>query len=71
MFSGLYPEIEQNAVINWREEADLLWTGSNAGSMHCVKSVQIRSNFWSVFSRIRIEYGEIREVSLRIQSACG
>ena len=28
--------------------------------IHCVKSVQIRSNFWSVFSRIRTEYGEIR-----------
>ena len=26
----------------------------------CVKSVQIRSFFWSVFSRIRTEYGEIR-----------
>ena len=25
---------------------------------HCVKSVQIRSDFWSVFSRIRTEYGE-------------
>ena len=24
---------------------------------HCVKSVQIRSYFWSVFSCIRIEYG--------------
>ena len=24
---------------------------------HCVKNVQIRSNFWSVFSRIRLEYG--------------
>ena len=24
---------------------------------HCVKSVQIRSLFWSVFSRIRTEYG--------------
>ena len=24
---------------------------------HCVKDVQIRSNFWSVFSRIRTEYG--------------
>ena len=28
---------------------------------HCMKSVQIRSFFWSVFSRIRTEYGEIRE----------
>ena len=24
---------------------------------HCVKSVQIRNYFWSVFSCIRIEYG--------------
>ena len=27
--------------------------------IHCVKSAQIRSFFWSVFSRIRTEYGEI------------
>ena len=26
---------------------------------HCVTSVQIRSFFWSVLSRIRTEYGEI------------
>ena len=32
-------------------------------SWHCVKSVQIRSYFWSVFSRIRTEYGEIRSVN--------
>ena len=31
---------------------------------HCVKSVQIRSFFWSVFSRIRTEYGEIFRISL-------
>ena len=30
---------------------------------HCVKSVQIRNNFWSVFSRIRAEYVEIRSIS--------
>ena len=30
---------------------------------HCVKSVQIRSFFWSVFSRIRTEYGETRSIS--------
>ena len=29
---------------------------------HCVKSVQIRSFFWSVFSRIRTEYGNIRSI---------
>ena len=27
---------------------------------HCVKSIQIRSFLWSVFSRIRTEYGELR-----------
>ena len=32
--------------------------------VHCVKSVQIRSFFWSVFSRIRTEYGEILRISL-------
>ena len=37
---------------------------------HCVKSIQVRSFFWSVFSRIRTEYGEIL-VSLCIQSECG
>ena len=30
---------------------------------HCVKSVQIRSFFWSVFSRILTEYGEILRIS--------
>ena len=29
----------------------------------CVKCVQIRSFFWSLFSRIRTEYGEIRSIS--------
>ena len=28
-------------------------------SHHCVKSVQIRSFFWSVFSCIRTEYGDL------------
>ena len=32
-------------------------------NVHCVKSVQIRSLFWSVFSRIRTEYGEILRIS--------
>ena len=30
---------------------------------HCVKSVQTQGFFWSVFSRIRTEYGEIRSIS--------
>ena len=43
-----------------------LLNNSFQSRMHCVKSVQIRSFFWSVFSLIRTEYGEI----LRIQSEC-
>ena len=39
-------------------------------SRHCVKSVRIRSFFWSVFCRIRTEYGEILRISLD-QSECG
>ena len=29
----------------------------NYSHVHCVKIIQIRSFFWSVFSRIRTEYG--------------
>ena len=32
----------------------------NQGRVHCVKSVQIRSYFWSIFSCIRTEYRKIR-----------
>ena len=33
-------------------------------SIHCVKSVQMRSFFWSLFSRIWTEYGDLRSISL-------
>ena len=36
---------------------------SHSTVKHCMKSVQIRSYFWSVLSRIRTEYGEIRSIS--------
>ena len=42
--------------------------------MHCVKIVQMRSYFWSVFSCIRIEYGDLLRKSLysvRIQENMG
>ena len=39
-------------------------------SMHCVKSVQIRSFFWSVFPAFGLN-AERYKVSLRIQSECG
>ena len=38
----------------------------NFSITHCVKSVQIRSYFWSVFSCIRTEYG-FYGVNIRIQ----
>ena len=34
----------------------------NSAHYHCVKSVQIRSYFWCVFSYIRTEYGDLRGV---------
>ena len=40
----------------------LLFTKA-AKNGHCVKSVQIRSFLWSVFSRIRTKYGEIFRIS--------
>ena len=54
-------EFSKNYCHNWSEH-------------HCGKCVQIRSFFWSVFSRIRAECGEILRIfplSLRIQSQCG
>ena len=37
-------------------------------SWHCVKSVQIRSYFWSVFSCIRTEYGDLRSKYRKIRT---
>ena len=34
-----------------------------AGKVHCVKSVQIRIFFWSVFSHICTKFGEILRIS--------
>ena len=49
----------------WLKNSELLFTCPLR--VRCVKSVQIRSFFWSVFSRIRTEYGKIRS----IHSECG
>ena len=46
----------------------MLMTGYSLKS-HCVKSVQIRSFFWSVFSYVRAEYGEIGIISLHSPNA--
>ena len=45
--------IEVVTVVEWNTDTYLY-------TVHCVKIVQIRRFFWSVFSRIRTEYGKIR-----------
>ena len=52
----------------WTEEflqRNLLYsyTDWNGWRFHCAKCVQTRSFFWSVFSRIRTQYGEILRIS--------
>ena len=42
----------------WKSLCFFLWNASKC-SWHCVKSVQIRSIFWSVFSRIQSKCGKI------------
>ena len=52
-------------LLNSKEDSEivatLLYLGniSKDCSVHCVKSVKIRSNFWSVLFRTRTEYGGI------------
>ena len=48
------------SYVNSRFSLD--WTSINEDG-YCVKSVHIRSFFWSVFSRIWNEYGEIQSIS--------
>ena len=50
-----------DSIINNYDQLVSLWEWSL--QKHCVKCVQIGSFFWSVFSRIRTEYGEIRSIS--------
>ena len=50
-----------NNKLNWVKRA--LQIALKNISQHCVKRVQTRSFFWSVFSRIWTEYGEIRSIS--------
>ena len=50
----------------WYRKCELIITykTEKTSKTHCVKSVQIRSYFWSVFSCIRTEYGEILYLSV-------
>ena len=40
-------------------------TGFRMPPWHCMKCVLIRSFFWSVFSRVQTEFGEIRSIRMR------
>ena len=51
--AGLSKEVDYCQVLLWWMQSDC----------ECMKSVQIRNFFCSVFSRIRTEYGEIRSIS--------
>ena len=46
-----------------QDAAQNLKGGVSCHILHCVGSAQIRSFFWSIFSRIRTEYGEILRIS--------
>ena len=48
-----------HASISFWNKQFLITTKTCLFLLHCVKCVQIRSIFWSVFSRIRTEYGDI------------
>ena len=62
---GLQSHI-QNALIAFRNQENF----SLFENKHCVKSIQIRSYFWSLFSCIQNEYGDLLRkspYSVRIQ----
>ena len=50
--------------LNMFQDTESILNISTKLNRHCVKSVQIRRFFWSVFSLIRNEYGEILHISL-------
>ena len=60
----LFHILKQN-ITYLQEELSKWWTDKNLGNLNPfqAKSVQIRSYFWSVFSCIRTEYGEILRIS--------
>ena len=50
-------------IVNYARFIEARVRESKYKPSHCVKSVQMRSFFWSVFSRIRAEYEEKRIIS--------
>ena len=47
-----------------------LWLLSDIKIKHCVTSVQIRSFFWSTFSLIRTEYGDLQSINQDANLCC-
>ena len=58
-FGRLESNFNYKSTYNGRKA---LYLNNPCPQADCVKSVQIRIFFWSVFSRIRTEYGEIRSI---------
>ena len=60
----------ENYLIHWNKDLLMNQHSIILSHYHCVKSIQIRIFFWSVFSCIRAECGELRSkspYSVRIQ----
>ena len=43
---------------------EMAFTKTDVFHPNCVKSIRIRNSSWSVFSRIRTEYGQIQSISM-------
>ena len=60
---GLSQKLYPSEQIPYIGHCEYYYLRVNFTFYHCVESVQIRSFFWSVFSRILTEYGEILRIS--------
>ena len=58
-----YKKLKEAVEIHKKQTRNLSVLSKIYKVYHCVKSVQIRSFFWSVFSRLRAEYGQRRRIS--------
>ena len=63
-YSDAYSKTSGGLWEYYRSEAALEGNNNIIDFPHCVKSVQIQSYFWSVFSCIRIEFEDLRSKSL-------
>ena len=60
---GFLLNVDSNIFNLWKFSFIYKNISTDLSDTHCVKYVQIRSFFWSVFSWIRTEYGDIGSTS--------